>query len=131
MVNLGSYEGQWRNGEHHGEGSLTFESGYEIIGEWRFNSLIRGTATWPNGNKYEGHFKNWDWHGQGKFSVPDGHHIIGQFKEQKPWETTEYDKNGVIVGKIVNGVKTIENSRQVTPKLEVDAAAQQTVKKPT
>jgi hypothetical protein len=26
----------------------------------------------------------------------------------------------VIVGKIVNGVKTIEDSRQVTPKLEVD-----------
>ena len=38
------------------------------------------------------------------------------------WETIEYDKNGVIVGKIVNGVKTIENSRQVTPELEVDAA---------
>ena len=53
--------------------------------------------------------------------MPDGHHIIGQFKEHKPWETTEYDKNGVIVGKIVNGVKTIENSRQVTPELEVDA----------
>ena len=41
-------------------------------------------------------------------------------RHQKPWETIEYDKNGVIVGKIVNGVKTIEDSRQVTPKLEVD-----------
>ena len=50
-----------------------------------------------------------NWHGQGKFSVPDGHHIIGQFKEHKRWETTENDKNGVIVGKIVNGVKNIEN----------------------
>ena len=81
--------------------------------------------------KYEGQSKNWNWHGHGKFSVPNGHHILGQFKEQKPWNTIEYDKNGVIVGKIVNGVKTIENSRQVTPELEVDAAAQQTVKKPT
>jgi hypothetical protein len=32
----------------------------------------------------------------------------------------EYDKNGLIVGKIVNGIKTIENSSQITPKLEVD-----------
>ena len=71
--------------------------------------------------KYEGQSKNWNWHGHGKFSIPSGHLIIGQFKEQKPWETTEYDKNGVIVGKIVNGVKTIENSHQITPKLEVDA----------
>ena len=29
-------------------------------------------------------------------------------------------KYGVIVGKIVNGVKTIDHSRQVTPKLEGD-----------
>jgi len=33
----------------------------------------------------------------------------------------EYDKNCVIVGKIVNGVQTIENSFQVTPELEVGA----------
>ena len=74
---------------------------------------------------------DWNWHGQGKFSVPDGHHILGQFKEQKPWKTIEYDKNGVVVGKVENGVQTIENSLQIIPKLEVDAAAQQTVKKPT
>ncbi len=34
---------------------------------------------------------------------------------------TEYEKYGVIVGKIVDGVQTIENSSQITPKLEVDA----------
>ena len=54
------------------------------------------------------------------FSIPDGHHIIGEFKEQKPWETKEYDKNGVVVGKVVDGVQTIKNSSQITPKLEVD-----------
>ena len=49
--------------------------------------------------------------------------LSNNFKEQKPWETIEYDKDGGIVGKIVDGVQTIENSRQVPPKLEVDASA--------
>ena len=52
--------------------------------------------------------------------MPDGHHIIGGFKEHKPWQTIEYDKDGRTVGKIVDGVQTIQNSSQITPKLEGD-----------
>ena len=44
--------------------------------------------------------------------------IIGEFKKHKPWQTIEYDKNGVMVGKIVDGVQTIEDSLQITPELE-------------
>ena len=69
------------------------------------------------GNK--GEFKNWDWHGLGKFSVPDGHHIVGEFRYNKPWETVEYNRNGEIVGKILDGAQTIKNSSQITPELEV------------
>ena len=50
--------------------------------------------------------------------MPDGHHIIGEFKKRKPWQTIEYDKNGVMVGKIEEGVQTIEDSLQITPELE-------------
>ena len=42
--------------------------------------------------------------------------------QYEPWQTTEYDKNGEIIGKVVNGVQTIENSLQIIPKLEVDSA---------
>ena len=106
-----------------GQGTYIYPNGEKYEGDWKNGKYPgHGTYSWSNRNKYEGQFKNWNWHGHGKFSVPNGHHILGQFKEQKPWDTIEYDKNGVIVGKIVNGVKTIEDSRQVTPKLEVDAA---------
>ena len=46
--------------------------------------------------------------------------IISEFKEHEPWETIEYDRNGVVVGKVVDGIQTIKNSSQITPKLEVD-----------
>jgi len=120
---LGKYEGQWRNDEMEGQGTITFHNGYFIEGVWKGGKPLLATATWPNGNKYEGEFKNWDWNGQGNFSVPSGHHIIGEFREYEPWETIEYDKNGEIVGKVVDGVQTIDNSLQITPKLEVDATS--------
>ena len=121
IVELGNYEGQWKDGEQHGEGSLTFENGYKIKGVWILGSPLKGTSTWPNGNKYEGQYKDWEWHGKGNFSVTSGQHIIGEFREHKPWKTIEYDKDGGIIGKIVDGVQTIENSSQITHKLEVDA----------
>ena len=50
------------------------------------------------------------------------HHIVGEFRNYDPWETTEYDKIAVVGGKVVDGVQTIKNSSQITPKLEVDAS---------
>ena len=34
---------------------------------------------------------------QRTFSVPaDGNHVEVEFKQNKPWQTIEYDKNGVV-----------------------------------
>ena len=30
---------------------------------------------------------------------------VGEFKDGKNWNTTGYDKNGNIIGKIINGVR--------------------------
>ena len=40
--------------------------------------------------------------GQGTYIYPNGGETIGEFKEN-PWNTIDYDKNGNILRKIVNG----------------------------
>ena len=56
--------------------------------------------------KYKGEIKNGKMDGkrdgQGTYSVPDGGETIGEFKEN-PWNTIDYDKDGNILGKYVNG----------------------------
>ena len=39
------------------------------------------------------------------FSSKDGEKFVGEWKDDKEWNITEYDKNGNITGKWVNGVK--------------------------
>jgi hypothetical protein len=43
------------------------------------------------------------WNGQGTFTFPNGNKGIGEFSENKPLNITEYDKDGNIIGKYVNG----------------------------
>ena len=77
------YEGDVENGKPNGVGFLTF----------------------PNGGKYIGEWKDGYVNGQGTYTFSDGGKGIGDFREDNPWNITEYDKNGNIIGKIVNGVK--------------------------
>jgi len=53
---------------------------------------------------YEGEWKNGFTNGQGTFTNPDGIKYVGEFKDGRDWNTTEYDKNGNITGKYVNGI---------------------------
>jgi len=119
---LGKYEGKWLDGVEHGQGSLTFINGYSIVGEWMGGYPVKGTSTWPNGNMYCGAFKDWKWHGNGEITWPDGHKLEGEFSDGEPWETIEYDKYGIVIGKIMKGVETIEILQQRDPSLETDAA---------
>ncbi len=52
-----------------------------------------------------GEFKNWEFNGQGTYTFPNGKKGIGEFRENKPLNITEYDKDGNIIGKVVNGEK--------------------------
>ena len=73
--------GEFKDGEKHGQ----------------------GTYTWSDGREYVGEYKNGERNGQGTSTSPDGQKYVGEWKDGKPWNGTQYDKEGNILGKWVNG----------------------------
>jgi hypothetical protein len=101
-----TYVGERENGKYHGQGTLTFRDGRKYVGEWKDGKRNgQGTVTSPDGYKYVGEFKNGKNHGQGTLTFPDGIKFVGEFREDKPWNTTGFNKDGNIFGKYVNGVE--------------------------
>ena len=41
--------------------------------------------------------------GQGTFTFSDGRKGIGEFRNDRPWNIIDYDKDGKIIGRYVNG----------------------------
>ena len=67
------YEGELRNGKHHGRGTITYANGHTYEGEWRNDKRHgRGIKTWPNGNRYEGEWEDNKPHGWGTHTKRDG-----------------------------------------------------------
>ena len=79
----GKYVGEIKNGKPNGQGTYTF----------------------PDGKKYEGKFKDGEFHGQGTFTSKDGGKFVGEWKDDKEWNGNNYNKDGKIISKYVNGVK--------------------------
>ena len=63
----------------------------------------QGTYIYPNGEKYEGDWKNGKYHGQGTYTSKDGEKFVGEWKDDKEWNGNEYNKDGKIISKYVNG----------------------------
>ena len=116
------YEGEFKDGYRHGQGTYTWSNGDKYIGEFNNDKPNgQGTYTWSDGRKYEGEFKDGIKHGQGTFTSVMGNKYVGEWKENKSWIGKEYDKNGNIIGKFVNGVKMIEEPVVVIEKKPVVA----------
>ena len=77
------YEGEYKDGKRHGQ----------------------GTYTWSGGYKYEGEYKDGEIDGKGTQTFSDGRKWTGEFRKNKRWNTTIYNKNGNIIGKFVNGTE--------------------------
>ena len=100
------YEGEFKDGEFHGQGTFTSPDREKYVGEFKDGEYHgQGTFTYPDGTKYVGKVKDGECHGQGTFTSKDGEKFVGEWKDDKEWNITEYDKNGNIIGKWVNGVK--------------------------
>ena len=85
-----NYMGEWKDGKKHGQGTFTY-----------------GKGKWE-GEKYVGEFKDGYRNGQGTITYPDGIKYVGEFKDGELWNGIQYDKEGTILGKYVNG-KWIKN----------------------
>lgn len=88
--NGGTYEGEVKNGQPHGQGSLLFLNGDKYVGEFKNGTPEgQGTFFFKNGDKYTGGYKNGDMHGEGIIELSDGitkmickdGQIIGKFNE--------------------------------------------------
>ena len=100
------YEGEFKDGLKNGPGTETYKDGEKYQGDWR-DGLRNGYGTFifPNGTKYEGEFKDGLRNGQGTLILSNGIQGIGEWKDGKPWNITEYNKNGDTKGRWMNGAK--------------------------
>ena len=99
------YVGEWKDGKRNGQGTFTYTDGSMYVGEWKdWKYHGQGTFTYTDGSMYVGEWKDWKYHGQGTKTWSDGKKRIGEWREDKEWNITNYDKNGNITGKWVNGV---------------------------
>ena len=98
------YVGDYKNGVKHGHGTYTLPHGFKYEGEWKDGKQNgHGSFTYPDGRKYEGDYKDEVKHGRGSYTFTNGDKYDGEWKNGNPWNITGYDKNGNIIGKIVNG----------------------------
>ena len=79
-----NYEGEWKDGERHGQGSLYDSIGIKLYeGKWEDDKENGyGTYYYENGARYEGEFKDGELHGQGQM-FSDGSTKVGRFEHDQ------------------------------------------------
>jgi hypothetical protein len=98
----GSTVGKWVNGLNK-YGVISYGDG-EYFGEIENRKPNgQGTFSFPSGSKKVGEWKEGKLNGQGTYSYPDGGKSVGEYRKDYQWNVIDYDKNGLTVGKWVNG----------------------------
>jgi len=102
--NGNKYVGEFKDGKKHGQGTWTSTDGEKYSGEWKDGKKYdQGTFYYTDGSVYVGEFKDGIPSGQGTWTWSNGQKDVCEFRGDKHWNTTNYDKNGNILGKWVNG----------------------------
>ena len=95
-----TYNGQWLNGERHGQGTFTYADGGKYEGQYYEDKMHgQGTLTFPDGDKYEGQFYEDEMHGQGTFTCTNGVKYEGQWDQNQyvPGSADEQNKSTTCV----------------------------------
>ena len=94
------YDGEWKNDQFEGSGSLVTPNGNKYVGQFK-NGLFEGKGYLIDneGNIYDGNFKNSKKWGEGVLTLNNGNKYIGMFKQDK------YHGKGKIVDKSGNILK--------------------------
>lgn len=75
------YEGGWRDGKRHGYGELIWNDGSRYAGFWHDGEMEgQGTLTTHDGDRYKGEFRNGLFHGQGEYRWADGSEYRGEWQ---------------------------------------------------
>tara|TARA_B100000029_G_C16943828_1_gene729858 strand:- start:37 stop:567 length:531 start_codon:yes stop_codon:yes gene_type:complete len=98
------YVGDWKDGEMNGQGTFTNSWGDKYVGEYKDGKPNgQGTGNWFSGSVYVGEWKNGRRNGQGTTTRSDLVKWVGEYKVGYLWNGTQYDKDGKIEYKYVNG----------------------------
>ena len=88
-----SYEGEFKNGKKHGNGTMNWDNG-KYKGQWKENLPDgEGIYTSVDGSAYEGSWKNGKQHGKGMFFFYNGDFLQGDFL-QGDWKNGMKDGQG-------------------------------------
>jgi hypothetical protein len=121
-----TYVGEVRNGQPHGQGTLTWASGAEYVGEFKDGKMHgQGIFTFPDGSQFIGKYQNNKGNGQGTLLKVDGTKYVGEWKDGKPHGqgTTTYPSGRIFYsGEWVNGNPTDKqlNSFEVPDAKKID-----------
>ena len=95
------HEGEYKNGKKNGFGTEIYEDGSKYVGNFTNHERDgQGTYYYTNGDKYVGEWKKSSVHGKGTWFLNNGDRWVGELRNDKDWNTTGYDKNGNIIGRI-------------------------------
>lgn len=101
------YEGDLRDGERHGYGTMTWPDGQKYTGEWSHNKFNgQGKLFLSVGAKYSGGFKNGQYSGQGSMITTSGEEYTGEWANgvRHGTGTHIYPDGRVLTGKWVDNV---------------------------
>eukprot|EP00298_Acanthocystis_sp_HF-20_P010321 c18798_g1_i1.p1 GENE.c18798_g1_i1~~c18798_g1_i1.p1 ORF type:complete len:307 (+),score=108.57 c18798_g1_i1:16-936(+) len=93
--NREKYDGQWKNDQREGEGTLIYEDGSNYVGEWKNDNWHgKGTHTEKNDFIYEGQWENNEMHGQGIY-----HDLVTGDRYEGYWKNGERHGKGELHSK--------------------------------